>query len=172
MFHQRKHIRLREFDYSSPNAYFITVCVNRFEPLLGTVKNSICGLSEIGNETALQLQQIPQQYQHSWLDEFIVMPNHLHCILIREHCNHIYTANKFGKTVAGSVSNMINHVKGAVTKWCKDNDLYFHWQPRFHDHVIWDEKEYWAIKTISSIIRETGKRISFISRDTPWRVLP
>lgn len=77
MFYQRKHIRLRDFDYSSPNAYFITVCVRYVEPLWGVIKNGICGL---------------------------------------------------------------------VTTWCNENNICFKWQPRFHDHVIRDEKEYWAIK--------------------------
>jgi putative transposase len=146
MFHQRKHIRLREFDYSSPNAYFSTVCVKHFAPLLGTVRNGICGLSEIGNETALQLQGIPFQHQHALLDEYIVMPNHPHCILVRTHRNHVYTGNQFGKTVAGSVSTIINHIKGAVTKWCGANGYSFEWQSRFYDHVIRNEQEYRAIK--------------------------
>lgn len=74
------------------------------------------------------------------------MPNHLHCILIRTHCDHVYTTNSFGRTVAGSVSNIVNHMKGAVTKWCKSNNRFFQWQSRFHDHVIRNEQEYWAIK--------------------------
>lgn len=147
MFHQRKHIRLREFDYSSPNAYFITVGVKYFEPLLGTVRNGIFGLSEIGNETAINLQNITDHYPHCLMDEFIVMPNHFHCILIITKQNHSYTGNSFSKTVAGSASTIAGHTKGAITKWCKENNLNFYWQPRFYDHVIRNEQEYRTIKT-------------------------
>lgn len=146
MFHQRKHIRLREFDYSSPNAYFITVCVKKFEPALGWVKNGICRLSEIGNEIALNLQNISEHYPYGLMDEFIVMPKHFHCIIIITKANHVYTGNSFSKTVAGSVSTMIGHTKGNVTKWCKENRLNFQWQPRFYDHVSRNNEEYWAIK--------------------------
>lgn len=146
MLQQRKHIRLHNFDYSSPNAYFITVCVKYFQPLLGGIRNGICGLSEIGCEAAVNLQTIPEHYPHASLDEFIIMPNHLHCILFIHHCHHAHTGNDFGKTVAGSVSTIISHVKGAVTKWCRESKTYFQWQPRFYDHVIRNEKEYWAIK--------------------------
>ncbi|HEX8313474.1 MAG TPA: transposase [Flavisolibacter sp.] len=146
MFHQRKHIRLRDFDYSSANAYFITICVKYFEPLFGSIKNGICGLTEVGNETVLCLQMIPEIRSGVILDEFIIMPNHLHCLLILPPGHHVYTGNNFGKPVAGSVSVIINQFKGAVTRWCKENNCYFDWQNRFYDHVIRDEKEYRAIK--------------------------
>ena len=146
MLQQRKHIRLQNFDYSSPNAYFITVCVKYFQPLLGSIRNGICGLTKIGCKTALNLQHIPDHYPHASVDEFVVMPNHLHCLLFINQSNHIYTGNDFGKTVAGSVLTIIGHVKGAVTKWCRKNKTYFAWQPRFHDHVIRNQQEYWATK--------------------------
>ena len=147
MFHQRKHIRLRHFDYSSANAYFITVCVKHFEPLLGQVRNSICGLSEIGNDVALRLQNIPALNKYVLLDEFIVMPNHFHVLLIiREH-HGTWLENRFQKPVSGSISMIINAAKGATIKWCKANHhTKFKWQDRFHDHVVRNEQEYWAIK--------------------------
>jgi putative transposase len=146
MLQQRKHIRLRNFDYSSPNVYFITVCVKYFQPLLGSTRGDICGLSEIGCETALNLQNIPEHYPHASLDEFIVMPNHLHCILFINRCNHVHTGSDFGKTVAGSVSTIIGHAKGAVTRWCRESKTPFQWQSLVHDHVIRNEQEYWAIR--------------------------
>lgn len=146
MFHQRKHIRLREFDYSSPNAYFITVCVKNFDPLLGTVKNGICGLSEIGCDVALRLQNIPVIHPKIILDEFIVMPNHFHAILIITKHDGNYIGNRFQKPRSGSVSMLINSAKGATAKWCHQNNYRFEWQPKFYDHVIRNEQEYWAIK--------------------------
>ena len=77
----RKHIRLRQFDYSSANAYFITVCVKNFDCYLGEIRNGIVGLSEIGNVAAFCLQEIPERRSEVILDEFMVMPNHLHCII-------------------------------------------------------------------------------------------
>ena len=144
---QRKHIRLRDFDYSSANAYFITVCVKHFERLLGTIRSGICRLSEIGAEAAAYLQTIPEIYPDVILDEFIIMPNHLHAIIIIDRHSSSYQSNAFGKPVAGSVSMHVNHFKGRVKKWCKNNSWSeFDWQPKFHDHVIRNEQEYWLIK--------------------------
>src|SRR5688572_3112386 len=103
MLQQRKHIRLRDFDYSSPNAYFVTVCVKQFEPLLGSVRNGICGLSEIGNEVAVRLQNIPVVNPYVILDGFIVMPNHFHAILIVTKHEGVYRGNQFQKPRSGSV---------------------------------------------------------------------
>jgi REP element-mobilizing transposase RayT len=150
MVHQRKHIRLREFDYSSPNAYFITVCVKNFEPLLGWVKNGICGLSEIGNDVALRLQTIPVLNPNIILDEFIVMPNHFHAILIITKNDGNYIGNQFQKPRSGSVSIIINAVKGATSKWCRLHNYKFEWQPKFHDHVIRNAEEYQVIKNYIS----------------------
>ncbi|MDQ6608836.1 MAG: hypothetical protein M3Y85_03345, partial [Bacteroidota bacterium] len=127
---------MRDFDYSSANAYFITVCVKYFEPLLGSVRNGICGLSDVGNNVALRLQNIPALNENVILDEFIVMPNHFHLILIIQKRDGPYIGNRFQKPLAGSVSTMINAAKGATTKWCNKNDLYFDWQDKFYDHVI------------------------------------
>ena len=48
--------------------------------------------------------------------------------------------------IPNSVSSVINHFKGSITKFCNQNNIKFQWQPRFHDHVIETEKEYFAIK--------------------------
>lgn len=141
-----ENIRLREFDYASANGYFITVCVKYFQPVLGTIRNGTCGLSEVGNDVALRLQNIPALNPHTKLDEFIVMPNHFHLLLFIKDQEGAYVSNAFGKPRVGSVSVMINAAKGATTKWCKANGYSFDWQDKFHDHVIRNEQEYWAIK--------------------------
>ena len=125
MLQQRKHIRLRDFDYSSANAYFITVCVKDFQPLLGIIKNGICRLSEIGSDVAMRLQNIPVLYKDVELDEFVVMPNHFHLLLILCQHHGAYIGNAFQKPRSGSISMMINGAKGATTKWCRKNNFYF-----------------------------------------------
>ncbi len=147
MWSQRKHIRLRDFDYSSANAYFITICVNYFDCLLGKIKKGICGLSDIGAEAAARLQNIPEWYPDVILDEFIIMPNHLHALLIIDRHSRPYQPNAFSKPVAESVSMHINHFKGHVKKWSNNNGWpEFSWQAKFHDHIIRNEQEYWLSK--------------------------
>jgi REP element-mobilizing transposase RayT len=45
--------------------------------------------------------------------------------------------------IPNSISSIINHFKGNITKFCKNNNLNFKWQPKFHDRVIRSEKEYY-----------------------------
>jgi hypothetical protein len=54
--------------------------------------------------------------------------------------------NQFSKPIPNSISMVINHFKGSITKFCHQNNIKFQWQPRFHDRIIRDEKEYWAKK--------------------------
>jgi len=144
----RKHIRLRHFDYSSANAYFITICVNDFACYLGEIRNGIVGLSEIGNVAACYLQNIPDIKSDAILDEFIVMPNHVHCIIeLTGQTFSIENSNRYARPVAGSISIIMNQYKGSVKKWCNANGFNdFKWQGRFFDRVIRDNEEYWAIK--------------------------
>ncbi len=152
MYRQRKNIRLQSFDYSSANAYFITICVKNFTPAFGEIRKGIVRLSEVGNTAAVYLQNIPELRSEVLLDEFIIMPNHLHCIL-EITCRDLPVANpdaalrKYGQPVACSISVIINQYKGAVKKWCNHFGYSdFQWQSRFHDHVIRSEKEFQRIQ--------------------------
>ena len=115
------------------------------------------GFSEIGNVAAVYLQQIQEKRTQVIVDEFIVMPNHVHCILdINFRPYNLENHNQFAKPVADSISVIVNRYKGAVKKWCNENGFKnFEWQGRFHDHVIRNNDEYWAVKNY--IINNPGK---------------
>ncbi|HYK56801.1 MAG TPA: transposase [Flavisolibacter sp.] len=116
--------------------------------MFGEIRNGIMGFSGPGNEAVRCLQKIPELHQNFELDEFIVMPNHVHCILtITQSKNEAFCSNEYRKLNAGSISSIINQYKGVVKKWCNNNGLEgFEWQGRFYDHVIRNDNEYWAIK--------------------------
>ena len=164
---QRKHIRLHNFDYSSSNAYFITICVKDFQYDLGGIRNGIMGLSDIGNVASLQIQEMPIKQPNVILDEFMIMPNHLHCILdITRKESSLYKLNQFSKPVTDSISMLINHYKGEVKKWCNNNGYPdFEWQGRFHDHVIRNEVEYYNIKRYIRENPKNWKNDCFFRRD-------
>lgn len=105
-------------------------------------------LSAIGKTATVYLQRIPELRKNILLDEAIVMPNHVHCILeIIKDTNAETKTGQYGKPVAGSVSVMMNQYKGTVTKWCMENGYpEFEWQSRFYDHVIRDNESYEKIK--------------------------
>ncbi len=80
--HHRRSIRLRGYDYSGAGAYFVTVCTSNGEHMLGAVTEGVVRLNEYGQMAALCWQWLARRYAHVDLDEWIVMPNHLHGIIV------------------------------------------------------------------------------------------
>jgi|SRR3989339_268522 len=79
--HNRKSIRLREYDYSSPGIYFVTICVHNKKYLFGKIIDGEMELNEFGKIIEQQWLLIPQRFNIIQLDKFIIMPNHLHGII-------------------------------------------------------------------------------------------
>lgn len=80
--HHRRSIRLRGHDYSGPGAYFLTICVADNRPLFGTIINERMALNDAGRIAAHCWREIPNHFPHTRLDEWIIMPNHIHGIII------------------------------------------------------------------------------------------
>jgi putative transposase len=171
---ERKHIRLREYDYSSANQYFITICVSDFEHFFGEIRNGIMRLSDIGNAASLLLQEIPTKRTDLILDEFMVMPNHVHCIIeILRKVSQPYLVNRFSRPIPGSVSMIMNQYKGDVKKWCNRNGFeHFKWQARFHDHVIKNQIAYENIKRYIAENPRNWINDRFHRRDMPTACPP
>jgi len=77
----RKIIRLPNFDYSQPNAYYVTICTNDKIPFFGRIMNTQMQLNEAGECARQCWLDIPNHYLSVNLDEFIIMPNHVHGII-------------------------------------------------------------------------------------------
>jgi putative transposase len=80
--HQRKSIRLKEYDYSQPGVYFITNCIYNHECLLGEIIDNQIKLNKIGIIIDYQWRIIPKYFRHVELDYYTIMPNHMHGIII------------------------------------------------------------------------------------------
>jgi REP element-mobilizing transposase RayT len=84
--HHRRSIRLPGHDYTQPGAYYITICTHRREWLFGNVVDGAMRLSPWGQVVAARWRVIPRTFRHVKLDEWVVMPNHVHGIIwIVEH---------------------------------------------------------------------------------------
>ncbi|WP_253665493.1 transposase [Thermus scotoductus] len=81
--HHRRSIRLKEYDYTQPGAYFITICTHGRAPLFGDVVDGEMRLNEMGEIVRVEwfktVQLRPYVVLHE--DEFVVMPNHIHGII-------------------------------------------------------------------------------------------
>ena len=80
--HRRQSMRLMEYDYSQAGAYFVTICVREGEPLFGEIVNGVVQLSDFGRVVMECWKAVPEHFQDVELDEFVVMPNHVHGIIV------------------------------------------------------------------------------------------
>jgi len=92
----RKLLRLKGYDYAQDGYYFITTCIKNREELFWEAKNNRTILSSYGEIVMKQWLWLQEQYNYVKLDEFIIMPNHFHGILIinGEWSRPISTKNK------------------------------------------------------------------------------
>lgn len=79
---RRRSIRLRGYDYSRAGAYFVTICAQDRACLFGEVVDGVMVLNEAGVMLAEHWTALPQRFPTITLDAFVVMPNHLHCVLV------------------------------------------------------------------------------------------
>ena len=139
----RKRNRLKNYDYSQNGAYFITICSKDKQWLFWDVGASTArpteeaDLSYIGKIVDEMIAEIPKRYSYIKVDNYVVMPNHVHLPLM-------VCADERGRAMHAptpDISRVVQHLKGAVTKKAGKTI----WQKSFHDHVIRDEKDYLKI---------------------------
>jgi len=80
--HHLRSIRLKGYDYSQSGAYFLTICTQNRESLSGDVVDGEMRLNDAGHMVWDAWHKIPEHFPHAGIDEFIVMPNHFHGIIM------------------------------------------------------------------------------------------
>ena len=84
---QRKNLRLQSFDYSSAKYYFVTICTKNRARLFGQIvgngldRSAAMELSSLGKTAEKMLLEVPVHFTSTALDAYVIMPNHIHCIL-------------------------------------------------------------------------------------------
>ena len=149
----RKQIRLKDYDYSKSGYYFVTICTRYREEWFGKVKSGITHLSKFGEFAKNFWSEIPEHFEDVEMDEFSIMPNHAHGILIiernmvgdaymRPHQGNAFMHSLQDKTKM-LLSKIIQQYKASVTHKINNlqNDFHFQWQRSFYDHVIRNENE-------------------------------
>ena len=81
---KRRSIRLRGYDYSTPGAYFITACTHNRLLLFGRVVDGKVETNRIGAVVEDCWSKLPDHYDHVAIDAFVLMPNHIHGVIIIE----------------------------------------------------------------------------------------
>ncbi len=150
-----KSTRLPDYDYSSNGAYYVTICTKNRECVLGEIINGKTVLSEIGKIVEYEWKQTCEIRKNVELDEYIIMPDHLHGILFIETVTrnvetprrgvstmHIPNPHHNPEWKPNSLGSIICQFKSICTKQIRAIGFHdFAWQTRFHEHIIRDEKE-------------------------------
>ncbi|MCG2686273.1 transposase [Candidatus Parcubacteria bacterium] len=141
--HRIETTRLKGWDYSEPGYYFVTICTRDRVCCLGDIVDGKMRLSEIGEIAHQYWLKIPNHFGNVVLDEFVVMPSHVHGIIVinESDCRDgACPVSTDGIATRPNLGNIVGSFKSAVTRWCHENDRPFAWQSRFYDHIIRNEK--------------------------------
>jgi len=146
----RKSIRLKDYDYSSEGYYFITICAKNKAKVFGDFVDGKFQLTECGEIAERNLMGIKEHIENVYVDKYVVMPDHIHLILVvtdGEGVRTPYMASVRANPCALSalekskqtVSRAVQQYKASVSRDTKINGL---WHSRFYDRIIRDEIEY------------------------------
>jgi REP element-mobilizing transposase RayT len=152
--YRSQSIRLPKRNYAANGYYFVTICTSQKICYFGNIVNYQMQLSSVGKIAQKFWLEIPQHSKYTYLDEYIIMPNHVHGIIAIDNPNnpcrdvacYVSTPNDDDdlsqimsqlSPKSGSLSTIIRSYKSSVTRWCKQNNYNnFTWQPRFYEHII------------------------------------
>lgn len=168
--------RLQNWNYGWNGSYFVTICTSDRIHYFGEIEDGKMKFSGIGIIAKKFWHEILNHVQHVKLDAFVVMPNHIHGILILDGnnrrdkavnrrdkaclvptttTNSNKSSNNLSQTIGqtrfqnqgkNTVSSIIGSYKSAVTKHAHRLGFDFAWQARFHDHIIRDKSEFKRIQ--------------------------
>ena len=110
--------------------YFITICVKDRLELLGNIIEDNIKLTMEGKIVKQNINKIEQIYRNIIIDEYVIMPNHIHILMLIKYKSD------------ATISKKIKHLKTNITKEIK----YSVWQKSFYEHIVRNEKEYFKIK--------------------------
>jgi REP element-mobilizing transposase RayT len=123
--HHRRSIRLQNYDYSQNGAYFVTICVNKKLELLGNIQNGAMISNDAGLMVSNLWQKLAEKFDGVFIDEFCVMPNHFHGILVIDRNNN---PDKSGRDKSGRDKSRPydgeNATLGEIIRWFKGRTTY------------------------------------------------
>jgi putative transposase len=148
--HHRRSVRLRSYDYSQAGAYFITLCTHNKECLFGAVVGNCMQLNDVGCLVQDVWDSLPKHYSCVELDCFVVMPNHIHSIVVLNDVGARFIApnsglgkeNQDAMNRAPTLGEIIRAYKARCThgiNQLRSVQGVSVWQRNYYEHVIRNE---------------------------------
>ncbi|MHB9040170.1 MAG: transposase [Melioribacteraceae bacterium] len=149
-------IRLKDWDYSSPWWYYVTINTKGHAEYFGKIVKGKMDLNELGSIAEEEWLKTKSLRSNIDLDYYVIMPNHIHGIIIlnnekrRDVARYVSTQNIIFSKISpkeNSLSAIIRSFKSAVSKRMHELGFYhFSWQSRFYERIIRNEKELMNIR--------------------------
>jgi len=148
--HRRKQIRLKEYDYSQPGAYFVTMCTKDRDHYLGEIVDGRMNENDLAAIAQSCWNELPEHYPNVQLDEFVIMPNHVHGIIIllddmadatsRRPNSGAGRPRPYPKPALGQIIAYFKYqsAKRINATRCTPGTPF--WQRGYYDHIIRDDK--------------------------------
>ncbi|MFH1837883.1 MAG: transposase [Candidatus Kuenenbacteria bacterium] len=126
---------MQNYNYSQNGWYFVTICTQNYYNFFGEILNNKIILNKYGQIVNNSWFDLPNHYKNCILDEFIVMPNHIHGIVIIKNNN----------SIENNITGLSEIIRGFKTFSSREinkqkQNIMFHWQKSFYDHIIRNEK--------------------------------
>jgi putative transposase len=170
----RKSIRLKEYDYSQPGEYFITICTHNHECMFGEIVSGEMRLNEFGEIAEEEWFRTEIIRSNVKLDSFAIMPNHIYGIIVliemeknpgRDTSRRVPTIEQFGKPTTNSIPTIVRLFKSAAAKRInemRNTPSFPVWQSRFYDRIIRNDRE---LNNIRDYIQNNVLRWAFDKND-------
>ncbi len=157
MHKKRKQYRLPGFNYATNTAYFVTIVCSNRDCFLGEIVNDEMKYSRIGEIALDELLMARKHKKDVKIPEFVIMPNHIHLIVILENevvsevpagsilplGDGFVRSGRIGPLQKGSLGAFVNRYKGRITRRCREEGFVdFGWQQKYNDRIIRGAKEY------------------------------
>ena len=137
---KRKQLRLKDYDYSSNGCYFITICTKDRKPMFWAVGagSPRPRLSEVGKIVKLWILKINEKYPEINLEKFVIMPNHLHLLLMIDRA---HGRGDPAPTIKSAIGWLKYHITVDINRISNTPGKQI-FQRSFHDHIIRDDNDY------------------------------
>jgi putative transposase len=149
MEHDRKSARMKDFDYSQAGAYFVTICTQNKVCLFGDVTDGKMVLNDAGRMVEKWYRELPKKFKDIAIDEYIIMPNHIHFIIVNtgsvgaDLCVCPRNTNA-GEHAGSPLRKIVQWFKTMTTNEYMRNVQRNEWQPfngklwqrNYYEHVI------------------------------------
>ena len=147
--HRRRSIRLKKHDYKQAGAYFVTICTHNRVMLFGQMVDGELTLNDTGRMVERCWNDIPAHFPQVELDEFVVMPNHVHGILLitdpvgaKNLSPSPPLPSQQRPGTSKTIGSIIRGFKIGVTKWTREQTpIHNVWQRNYYEHIIRDEAD-------------------------------